>query len=168
MVDSLGNELQLLWCPSLALSLLWVSVHRLMSRHNTPCIILHEHRRRRTVRICSHCTRIKLFEALLLYLCFFIGVQALVILCVVLAPAAGGSLNKWFLDYFQSSISTSKTDAIHWIHYQSTVDAIRVSQQPLNVYQVQLRPIKPIRHHNVSRHRDEGRAHKRCFTEEKW
>lgn len=49
-------------------------------------------------------------------------------------------------------------DAIQLIHYQSTVDAIRVSQQLLNVYQGQLRPIKPIRHHNVSRHSDEGRA----------
>lgn len=68
--------------------------------------------------------------------------------------AAGGSLNKWFLCNFQSSIPTSKTDAIQSIHYQSTVDAIRVSQQPLNVYQGQLRPIKPIRHHNVSRHSD--------------
>lgn len=71
---------------------------------------------------------------------------------------AGGGLNKWFLCNFQSSIPTSKTDAIQSIHYQSTADAIRVSQQPLNVYQGQLRPIKPIRHHNVGRHSDEGRA----------
>lgn len=71
---------------------------------------------------------------------------------------AGGGLDKWFLCSLQSSIPTSKTDAIQSIHYQSTADAIRVSQQPLNVYQGQLRPIKPIRHHNVGRHSDEGRA----------
>lgn len=73
-------------------------------------------------------------------------------------PVAGGGSDKWFFCNFQSSIPTSKTDAIQSIHYQSTADAIRVSQQPLNVYQGQLRPIKPIRHHNVGRHRDEGRA----------
>lgn len=72
--------------------------------------------------------------------------------------AADGGLNKWFSCNFQSSIPTSKTDAIQSIHYQSTADAIRVSQQPLNVYQGQLRPIKPIRHHNVGRRSDEGRA----------
>lgn len=36
---------------------------------------------------------------------------------------------------------------------------LSVSQQPLSVYQCQLRPIKPIRHHNVARHSDGGRAH---------
>lgn len=36
---------------------------------------------------------------------------------------------------------------------------LSVSQQPLNVYQGQLRPIKPIRHHNVGRHSDDGRAY---------
>lgn len=71
---------------------------------------------------------------------------------------AGGGLDKWFLCSLQSSIPTSKTDTIQSIHYQSTADGIRVSQQPLNVYQGQLRPIKPIRHHNIGRHSDEGRA----------
>lgn len=36
---------------------------------------------------------------------------------------------------------------------------LSVSQQPLDVYQGQLRPIKPIRHHNVGRHSDDGRAY---------
>lgn len=53
---------------------------------------------------------------------------------------------------------TSTGSAIPPIHYQSAVDAIRVSQQPLNVYQGQLRPIRAVRHHNVGRHGDEGRA----------
>lgn len=35
---------------------------------------------------------------------------------------------------------------------------LSVSQQPLNVYQGQLRPIKPIRHHNVGRRSDDGGA----------
>lgn len=61
-----------------------------------------------------------------------------------------------------SSTSTTKTDAIQSIHYQSTADAIRDSQQPLNVYQVQLRPIKSIRHHNVCRHSDEGRGYNKA------
>lgn len=90
------------------------------------------------------------------FISIFIGV--VISLCAVMTLVAGGGLEKWFLCSFQSSIPTSKTHAIQSIHYQSTADAIRVSQQPLNVYQGQLRPIKPIRHHNVGRHSDEDRA----------
>lgn len=76
--------------------------------------------------------------------------------CPVWKLVADGGLNEWFLCHLQSSISTYKTDAIQSIHYQSTTDAIRGGQQPLGVYQGQLKPIKPVRHHNACRRSDEA------------
>lgn len=89
---------------------------------------------------------------------FMYSSRVVISFSAVMTQVAGGGLDKWFSCSLQSSIPTSKTDAIQSIHYQSMADAIRLSQQPLNVYQGQLRPIKPIRHHNVGRHSDEGRA----------
>lgn len=107
----------------------------------------------------SACVTVRRRTCVNVYFSFISVFREVVIsFCSVMTLVAGGSWNKWFLCNFKSSIPTSKTDAIQSIHYQSTADAIRVSQQPLNVYQGQLRPIKPIRHHNVGRHSDEGRA----------
>lgn len=83
--------------------------------------------------------------------------------CPVWKLVADGGLNEWFLCHLQSSISTYKTDAIQSIHYRSTTDAIRGGQQPLSVYQGQLKPIKPVRHHNACRRSDD--ASLKCSAE---
>lgn len=104
VVDALGNELQLFSCPDLALPLLWVCVHRLMSRHNTPCIILHEqqHRTNSQWKLLALtapgwgcvCLCMSLCTCPCVYACFsLIGILigAVISSCSVITLSAGGA-----------------------------------------------------------------------------
>lgn len=146
-------------------------VYRLMSHHNTPCIILCEQRpqpqqlqeiarpRGASIRLC---TSVDESVCMLPCLCCFFVFFSIIFIGAVLSFCAGGGWGESFFFFTPLPARyippTSTGSAIPPIHYQTAVDAIRVSQQPLNVYQGQLRPIRAVRHHNVGRHGDEGRA----------